>query len=556
MANSNDKRRFNGKGKKRGRNTDRGRTEKSYNRGDAYDKRERSDDSQYKCDPARGANDISWYTRYPDLAVAAASMPYPYRPGMELPLSQIVQGYPKIKIPGVVAINWVPTIGYGVTNTDPASVVAKQIYSKVRKVYSGSLEADAPDFVVYLAALDSIFTYIGWLKRVYRTVTAYSSMNYATPDQLLEAYGFTAAQATVLRNNKTKLWESINTLIYMSRKFTCPAVMDIFNRHYWLTDNVYADANTMNSQFYVFNLQAVYIYGEYDTPQGVPAAGLGYITISSAVKGHTNDLIDSLYELGDSLISALVDWDDSYTISGYLDRAYEGHPQFIVDLLPNDAVLTPIYNEEVLSQIENMRRITGNFPVTQLAPAVAAVTQDPTTNTVISKLQFSASGVTDELLTRWNDEGRVDALVSIRSDAPTAADTIIATRLTTLCEWSRPTNPTSDTDATINVYCGTEFVTEVRIYGSNVLGTNNSVSTTYTVDLSTQAFTFVADLWNIFNLQQFDWNPGTVVILTENGNPTNVAYSKDLHNTTPITLEMLRNLNRVCLFSEFNAFNF
>lgn len=35
--------------------------------------------------PHSALNDVSWYTRYPELSVASASIPYPNKPGMRVP---------------------------------------------------------------------------------------------------------------------------------------------------------------------------------------------------------------------------------------------------------------------------------------------------------------------------------------------------------------------------------------------------------------------------------------------------------------------------------------
>lgn len=40
----------------------------------------------------QGDNDLSWYSKYPQLLVAGASFPYPYRPGMDVKLGQVEGG--------------------------------------------------------------------------------------------------------------------------------------------------------------------------------------------------------------------------------------------------------------------------------------------------------------------------------------------------------------------------------------------------------------------------------------------------------------------------------
>lgn len=503
-----------------------------------------------------GANDISWYSRYPELLASTASIPYPYRPGMALNIGGIIAGYDQLNIPGVMSIPWLPTIGFSQTSTDPASVVAKQIYSQVRKVYSGSLEADAPDYVMYIGALSSVFAYIAWAKRVYRCTTAYSPNNYALPDVLLAAMGFNPTQVNQLRSQKVKLWNAINTLVYSSRKFTCPAVMDIINRHYWLSDNVYADANSINAQFYLFNPLAFYQFTPFaKTPEGVDAGGLAYVPLSNVFRGP--DVVQAMFDYGNELIETLVTWDESYTISGYLARAYEGTPQFVVDLLAQDEQLMPVYNEEVLTQIENSRGIPGldsisYFPA--LNSIFPVVTQDPKTNAVINTMTFdTVEGTSSEVMVQ--DAARTLPLISLRSDLPTVADTVIATRMTNT--WSYTQNG-SVLQVTVNA--ATEIVGCPRIWYIDY-NKNKQI-----VAISTPVITIssITDAPNLLSyargsalMSQFDWCPGTLFLgVGDAGDSYQVYYNKDLHNVTTITSEQLADIHRVCLFSEFNAFNF
>lgn len=316
-----------------------------------------------------GENDISWYTRYPNLVVASASLPYPYRPGMdvEIATTRSLGGGSWVNkvtqtIPGVMALEWIPSAGKSENAMDPASLLGMEIYAKVRQSYSGTLRADAPDYVIYVMALDSVFSYIAWLKRLYRVLNAWTPENYAMPAALLHGMGLQDDDIAALRANRMQLWEYINMLVLESRKFTCPGTLDIINRHYWMSDNVYVDDPSLNSQMYMFNLAGAYeyslaTYGDQTTPTGGLTLKL-MPWVRSSTSANPNGVgptlsVELLYEYGHSMLTALAEWDDSYTINGYLKRAYEGTPLFAVEELPINAVLDPVYSTEVLTQIEN-----------------------------------------------------------------------------------------------------------------------------------------------------------------------------------------------------------
>lgn len=502
------------------------------------------DRSDYRND---GRNDISWYTRNPNLSLAAAQFPYPYRPGMSLPLSDSV----KWTIPGVLSLSWIPTVGNTVSAQDPASIVAKEIYAKVRQSYSGSLEADAPDFVMYLMALDSVYAYIAWLKRVYRCLNAYTPDNYQMPHAVLLAMGLDEAGIQKLRQEKMQLWQTINTLVLSSRKFSCPALMDIMNRHYWMSDNIYSDADGLNSQLYIFNPAAYFIYSEVEIP-GDPnkntAAGLKYKLAPTSIDFSSN----GLYIYGEQMLNALVAWDDAYTISGYLMRAYDGVPSFTVEELPIDAMAEIVYSAEVLTQIENSRCVVSGASIDITSEQVA---QNPLNNTVVMNNTFAyvSSWTTSpaiEFLSKQNH------LITIRSDAPTAADNIIATRLHVA-----EVLLTSESTKYVHVMCGTEiplywtFVSVDQETGDTVnskLDIYFTVNNSGTINAGARAF-----MPYRMGLTQFDWQPTTWAIFTDStGAVAQAVPMCDLHNSTIVSQDVLFNLHRVCIFSEFNAFNY
>lgn len=493
-------------------------------------------------------NDISWYARYPDLLRVSASLPFPYKAGMSISdmgtfnsSGTTTPDYSKnnaYNIPGVLAIRFIPSIGISANTTDPASIACKELYARVRKSYSGSLEADPPDFLIYLLALDSIFSYIGSLKRIFRLVNAFTPYNYVVPDTLLNALGVTPTCVSNLRKDKLKFMGQINELIYMTHNLVCPAVMDIFNRHYWMNDNAYADSPSPNSQIYVFRQDAYYKYAEQKTPADVDAAGLAM----TPAPLDTATTSDDLYAFGLALIRALSSWDDAYTISGYLMRAFEGVPSFGVDLLTGTEEFVLQYQEEVLAQIENANvgfMMAFATLKTVLATGDLNVSQDPTNNRILSgmTIQNPPSGVLSYTMGYFGDI----PMLSVRNDAPTPEDVVLATRLKT--HYSVLSN------GAVQIHCGTECVVAYELWSKS--GTSADFVTDGYESDNTRA-TFLAPF------AAFDWAPLIRINWRRNVSGSyqnNIQLLWDVHNLTPVTLSQLDEINRVCIYSEFNAFN-
>lgn len=504
-----------------------------------------------------GLNDFSWYNKYPILTQTAASFPYPYRPGMDIPLGTVKGNYnttsvptydnTSFHVPGVFRLHWYPSLGQSTLPTDPASIVGKEVYASVRKVYSGSLDADAPDFVMYLMALDSIFSYIGACKRIYRALTAWSPNNFQVPDILLQAMGVNSASAKSLRVSQADFLYVINELVYQSRKFRCPAIMDLFNRHYWLNDNVYTDANTINSQLYVFKQGAFFkLNASAPIPNESSITAAGLTLVASPFNGSTTLTPSSIYDFGISLIAALDQWDDGYTISGYLMKAFEGTPSFQVDELSPTEVLTPLYVEEVLMQIENARM---SFGVVNIADC--GVYQDPATNAVISQPICSVSSGA-----AYNVDRSIPPVLSIRSDSPTVEENVIASRLQTITGTNTITPIIKGENTTgYPLYCGTEIVVALTLYGvAGNSSTTVSLRSVFGVSSDYMNQTLTKTLPAMLSISQFDWHPILWMLWMDSASSAQWIPIGDIHNATVIERGQMQQLNRVCLFSEFGSF--
>lgn len=512
-----------------------------------------------------GGNSIEWYSRYPNLLLGAGQIPYPYKPGMRVPMGDIITvlgDEPDTVydiIPGILRIDWRPSVGLSLSPTSPISIVGKEVYAKVREKFSGAIDADAPDFIVYLMALDSIFSYIAMLKRIYRVLNAYSPDNLFTPDGILNAMGFSATQIADLREHKMEFYQRINELVLMTYKFKCPRIMDVFNRHVWLNDHIYTDAPTPNSQFYMFWQITWYKFAMVDIPHSTPTAQAGGLIEASPwnVPGLNTTAVPAsgvasyLFNFGRSLIDALAASDDGYLISGYLMRAYDGIPDFRADELLLGEFLIPKYNEEVLGEIENLHTL----PSYETSYVSNTIAQDPSTNAIIAEpiVTFPISSYA-----RTANHVGMYPRFNARVDSPTIAQTVVNSRLMT---YTYDLKETSSTEAQASILCCTEIVEKMMMFIQHTVGGAPARVQKLASDiaLSARASSGLTDsgmetIFNVFKLMQWDWAPILVLqVFTQKG--SYLSLVGDVHNFTSCSIEALRNINTVCLYSLFNAFN-
>lgn len=529
---------------------------------------------------SRKDNDASWYTRYPELVAGAGSFPYPYRPGSKLNVggasSTIVGSIDReYAIPGVLSLSWAPSVGIAKDATDPVNVTAREIYARVRKAYSGTLRADAPDYIVYIMCLDSIYSYIAWLKRLVRLLNTYSPDNYVVPTRLLNALGIQTNMIATLASQRTDLWTLINTLSHMVSKFYLPNSFDICNRHVWMNDRVFTDAKSTNSQLYIFNQRFFYTYANVKLSDGSDNYGPG--AVLNRLYSNSIDSFDALQNLGINMINALVSWDESYTISGYLRRAFEGEKPFETALMGIDDLQEFTYSEEVLTQIENSRVIPGGEMLLQVGAVnydtQRMIAQNPLTNCITCDNSYTIPNYltsTQYLNTFYGAGYTIDPVFSLRYK-PSPELNVIASRLhATVRMIAKAGTPAGS--GTFEIDCGTEIPLAWHILGADPITNEASISAALyqTPVIVADVTPTAADISNLIGtitriseLEVFDWHPFVILTFAQNNNDENetltwqkrVRIAGDVNNITSVSPEILAMLHRVCLYSEFDAFS-
>lgn len=479
-------------------------------------------------------NDIKWYTKNPSLTQATARIPFPYRPGMKLPFSVLrhdsgsVLTRSDFKIPGVMAIRYVPTPGYSDDVTSAASIAGRELYANIRKHYSADLDADGPDLIMYLFALDNLHAYLEHCKRVYGLTNKYTGDNYSFPDLALNACGFNAAGRNDLRKRHTELWGRINNLILNANKFALPDSFHLFSRHQWMNHTIYMDMPSVSGQAYIF-VPAAYFYVKEDSDFGTSL-------LCSEIASTDLNGVDDLLAPAEAMVKTLSEWGDAYTIDGYMRRVFEKQRWVASDLLDQNYVVEPSHSEEVLNQIENLK-VVWHY-------SYAPIKQNPATNAIIYTPTFDMMGKGST----W-DEYEVAPYLNIHHDIPTETDVVEASRLCVAAGGSK-----------LNYSIGTEVVVGLHAFVAE---------DTEAIVLSTQAVWFTGDATGALSelvrltrniVYRTWWQRAPILGLIENTTFTTITAESvklvgDLDNVGMLTVDDLRMIHHVCVLSEFNCFS-
>nr|AVX53325.1 putative capsid [Marmot picobirnavirus] len=310
-------------------------------------------------------NDPSWYNQNRQLVNDVANISF------DLPLGTIQEGEygayavsatqllqrstnSAASIPGIMTIQYVPGIGpskQGIAN--PANMASKLIYAYVRYANSGSRNYEAPDYLLYLLAIDSLYSMIAWGQRLYGIIKNYQAENAYVGIGYEKALGVDAS----FRNNLANFRARLNVAIQQANRFWVPAEFPLYQRHQWMNLGLWKDydVDRQTTQVYMFTPK---LYHKYDDVNGRLIPVLFSETESGDIRTIT---LDYYFSVLDDMFNALFDSEDIGLMSGDTLKAFgEGRIAALGDVSEN-FVIYPVYSEEVLTQITSATIVDVNW---------------------------------------------------------------------------------------------------------------------------------------------------------------------------------------------------
>lgn len=483
------------------------------------------------------SNDVSWYTKSPQLLRSAASIPYSDVVGMPLP-----QG--TLSVPGVMELAWIPYVG-GVN--DAINIAANEIYSYVVHANSRNQSYDAPDLMMLVIAGAQVFSAISAGLRAYGLMRRYDQMDYYTPDAILRGCGFNPSD---LKSNYSHMWFDLNKLIAQSKQIWIPNTMPVIERWYWLNNQVFMDGDSVKSQYYVLTQTQYFKYDETGSTRGgqlkptpMPSTWNAYVAMVQ------------------SLIDALISSQDRGIIFGDILKAYGPEKLYSLGEITSDYTTVPTYDREVLSQIENATvfGVSNN--------EYGNIAQDPNTNKIFQGVRNTGLADTTKVIPASYQDCAPNQLVLNfhQKEIPTDAQTMVASRLTSA---GFMLASKSGGKWYVKPYtAGTEIVTAIFIW-YNSWANGIPTITAYQVDANVNAGD--SSVFPNYNYEAmmlytaFDWAPGIhIAVPTDwtlptdlNGGWTVPAASYkvlDYDLYTHIEITMLKRISDTAVLSEFGV---
>lgn len=518
-------------------------------------------------------NDPAWYAQNAQLLTDYASFPYGVPIGTKSLLTHTNGAFDTTtSVPGAMVLEYVPTIGVANNETSPINIAARNIYSFVRHANSGHSNYESPDLMMYLVAMDSVYMFHAWCKRALGVVLDYSPVNRYYPGALLQGMGIDpndlAAHIADFRGFVNKYAVQIGSMCV-------PNSMSYMARHSWMTEGLYTDSMAAKAQTYLYNPVGYYQFAATLNDDDVVVSQL----IRRYVPWTPNSpaTVEQIINFGEELFSPIIANEDMNIMSGDILKAFGADGVVKISGVLDGYMVLPVYNQEVLMQMENATIFGFEYSGTSRNPVV-------TQNTAIGGgylvsnerfyrsvpgLKSGASAPSNVFYSVYGST--INALINMHHDNVTPADTMVATRLTArVASASQATNGLQHPMAT----CGSEIVVSAKII---VMATNVSngnawepsfvdVSSAMYAPLSaTSAQVTAAEVVDIVSraglLSNFDWHPLIIQGVTYYANSTTNTMSftsshnglLDIDNYTVLTSQNLDNLHLAALLSEFSV---
>lgn len=408
---------------------------------------------------------------------------------------------------GFCTIEFIPTFGVASSAASPANVAARRLFQLMCASNSRTPSYGAPDPMMVLTALNSMFMLHYMAIRGYAALNCFSQQNRYYPRVLFQALGLDYDSWS---KNMANLRLLINQNARKLKSFYLPKNFAFIADTLYYTSNIFLESNNIKSQAYVFRPAGWYQYSD--------TAGECVFSSFDSEYGYGHLLTwDEYQTLFEVCYTALADSEPVGIIDADILHTFGEDAMFQAPSIPDgDIVLVPTYNEAVLDAISNMMTLAWDSVGAEFATSMR-IAQDVAKNNLVFQPDIPIHSQT------IHDEGQANTAyaidITITSDPIfNARDDALLTPASIAAKANfRPVYGYPQCDAKMGkasvrlMSCGS------MIFGSPILYTyqvqdnvrtvvKNRVNCNQLVDTSASGLSSLNTLW-LTRFSQFDWRP-------------------------------------------------
>lgn len=351
----------------------------------------------------KASNDIAWYSKNAELLKSAVSISTYDVAGMTIPVTDVQS------VPGVLALYWSPNLGGNIN--EAINQAANYTYSYVVHANSRNYNYDPADMMFMIIAGMSAFDCLAMGVRAFGIMNNFNALDMYTPAHLINRMGFDYDD---LRDHLSDMWFDLNEMINAMTQIWIPNTMPLQDRWFWMNSYIYKDAESAKAQYYMFVQERFFKFTAKTESTGSSLEGVSWFSPGATTISYNTWAGYKAFFW--NLLNAMLQNQDRGMIFGDILKAYGADKLFAMNPISSDYRVTPVYEKEVLMQIENAT-VTGMI--------VGRMVQDG--NGRITQLMAETTSASIEANSLILPKAKV--LNFHTATAPSEADIMIASRL-------------------------------------------------------------------------------------------------------------------------------
>lgn len=299
-------------------------------------------------------NDVSWYSKNPEMLERAARMSFGTPNGYTSDLfygDTTTTG--NLFTPGIAVLYYTHGTGNAYAQSDAVQTAMFSLYSVLRSKQTSYSTYSPEDYMMYLLAINEVYIMYSQLARAYGLMNTINTESLYQPKKLIEALGFDYAD---LVRNRRDIPNVLDSIAAQLAPYHVPDVLPYMQREFWLPSGIYSDSATSKHQLYAFKPT---IYRTWDdmfaTGSRLAAHPYKWVKADGTIDPEATYTLNEYQETVNSVINCLLQSEDVGVLSSNVLLAYGAENLYTLGAFdPNYAIL-PTTDYTVLSQIENAR---------------------------------------------------------------------------------------------------------------------------------------------------------------------------------------------------------
>lgn len=475
-------------------------------------------------------NDISFYALSDQIARDTGSLPYNVLSGTEqkFTYSSFNPGNPETRVATwrnqcVGCIKYIPAQFTNGDTSTGLSMAASQLYEYLRHANSGARNYEVADAIMLVLAMKDIYRAYFELRRLFGIAKFFAFENRALPRTVFRALG---VNYTDFIGNMANYRAQINILRERINAIAIPKYFKCFERVAYVSSNWFSDSSSIRGQFYIFEGAVRYQWSGTTSEHGTELQA--YSMQADAGEWTVQNLIQQL-----QAAIAIIEGDtDANTIAGDIKKAFSDAEIYQVAEVEENYRLAPLFDEDILAQIENMRTLAdGLQPTASGMQLVSAAQQWPEHTLNVTQKnglpywvpwfgQYKTQGTILPI-----SYGPTKRVFNSHKDEPTYADNMEWSRLQPVFEQGYEMNGATtpgNTQVLKVVECGLELPLELTLFTSeNDNGSRfRGIQSLYPSGTNPQ----VQYLPALARISQYDWHPFVYIMTMPGSSATDTVF--------------------------------